>query len=174
MALQRLLGCFFCSAIGAVVELPLLSQSALSQGPLLLAYARIALAKSRSKWAAWLSSQRLPLVISREPSSVISTERSEWRNLFLPPFVISTERSEWRNLDKMLIFNRFLDYALCAPLEMTIIPKLSPRFTVARGDPDPRAIHLPRSRLPMHQISKCFLLRVWPVETKVSVSAMTH
>ena len=151
MALQRLLGCFFCSAIGAVVELPLLSQSALSQGPLLLAYARIALAKSRSKWAAWLSSQRLPLVISREPSSVISTERSEWRNL-----------------DKMLIFNRFLDYALCAPLEMTIIPKLSPRFTVARGDPDPRAIHLPRSRLPMHQISKCFLLRVWPVETKWS------
>ena len=91
----------------------------------MLAYARIALAKSRSKWAAWLSSQRLP--------SVISTER------FLR--VISTERSEWRNLDKMLIFNRFLDYALCAPLEMTIIPKLSPRFTVARGDPDLRKIH---------------------------------
>ena len=91
----------------------------------MLAYARIALAKSRSKWAAWLSSQRLP--------SVISTER------FLR--VISTERSEWRNLDKMLIFNRFLDYALCAPLEMTIIPNLSPRFSVARGDPDLREIH---------------------------------
>ena len=82
----------------------------------MLAYARIALAKSRSKWAAWLSSQRLPSVIS-------------------------TERSEWRNLDKMLIFNRFIDYALCAPLEMTIIPNLSPRFSVARGDPDLREIH---------------------------------
>ena len=91
----------------------------------MLAYARIALAKSRSKWAAWLSSQRLP--------SVISTER------FLR--VISTERSEWRNLDKMLIFNRFIDYALCAPLEMTIIPNLSPRFSVARGDPDLREIY---------------------------------
>ena len=75
----------------------------------MLAYARIALAKSRSKWAAWLSSQRLPSVISIRPDSfvilsepplaisivhfplVISTERSEWRNLFLPPSVISTE-----------------------------------------------------------------------------------
>ena len=48
--------------------------------------ARIALAKSRSEPSA-----RLPLQ--------------------LPPSVISTERSESRNLDKMLIVNRFLGYA---------------------------------------------------------------
>ena len=33
------------------------------------------------------------------------------------------------------------DYALCAPLEMTISPAPSPHFTVARGDPDLREIH---------------------------------
>ena len=40
------------------------SQSALSQGPLLLARARIALAKSRSKWAARLYSQRCENMLS--------------------------------------------------------------------------------------------------------------
>ena len=101
----------------------------------MLAYARIALAKSRSKWAAWLSSQRLPSVISTERFlRVISTER------FLR--VISTERSEWRNLDKMLIFNRFLDYALRAPLEMTVVSTLrAPKRHIA---------HRWKSRLPAH------------------------
>ena len=79
------------------------------------------------------SAASLPLSEPSPAPIVISTER------FLR--VISTERSEWRNLDKMLIFNRFIDYALCAPLEMTIIPNLSPRFSVARGDPDLREIH---------------------------------
>ena len=131
MALQRLLRCFFCSAIGAVVELPLL-QAALSQGPLLLAYARISLAKSRSKWVAWLSSQRLPFVISIERSAPCHFDRAKRPLSFRP-----RPKAEWRNLDRMLIFNRFLDYALCAPLEMTISPAPSPHFTVARGDPEP-------------------------------------
>ena len=41
--------------------------------------------------------------------------------------VISTKRSAWRNLDKMLIFNRFLAYALRATLEMTVVS--TPRAT---------------------------------------------
>ena len=76
-------GAFFAPQSGPSSNCRCLSQSALSQGPLLLAYARIALAKSRSKWAAWLSSQRLPSVISTERFlPAISRERSESRNLF--------------------------------------------------------------------------------------------
>ena len=36
-----------------------------------------------------------------------------------PLFVISTERSEWRDLYNTLIINRYLDYALRASLDMT-------------------------------------------------------
>ena len=54
----------------------------------------------------------------------ISRRQSQCSCLLLPFrqrtfFVISTERSEWRNLDRLLIMNRFLDSALRAPLEMT-------------------------------------------------------
>ena len=45
--------------------------------------------------------------------------------------VISSERSEWRNLDKMLILNRFLGYALRATFEMTT---LSFRLSEANGE----------------------------------------
>ena len=47
--------------------------------------------------------------------------------------VISTERSEWRNLDKMLILNRFLGYALRATLEMTNSQALSLHITSLAG-----------------------------------------
>ena len=51
-----------------------------------------------------------------------------------PLFVISTERSEWRDLYNTLIINRYLDYALRAALDMTaflVIPEVGTGIPVS-------------------------------------------
>ena len=90
----------------------------------------------------------------------------------------------------LLIMNRFLDSALRAPLEMTVVFALRatlemtewaalrdkafrrrtypPPESTGGGAPSLRAIHLPQPELLIHLISRAYLLRAVQVGTKWS------